>query len=242
MSRDAMTAAAALLPGWYGKIPALGDFASRRLAPAFVNFWDGWLQQGLAASRASLQERWLAAYLNGPLWNFVLMPGVCSDAAWAGAMMPSVDKVGRHFPLTIALELEPRPELLAALLYARSWFAEIGQVALDCLRVDCDLDVFEARLAATAFPVMPEGRASDSAGRMDRWWNASPGNSLALELPAGDGICALLHETGLAGLGRSGRGKSLWWSEAAAGGAVRLLAFPGMPGQYDFASLLDKVM
>ena len=32
----------ATVPGWYGKLPALGDFASRRLEPGWIAGWDGW--------------------------------------------------------------------------------------------------------------------------------------------------------------------------------------------------------
>ena len=29
--------------GWYGKLPASGDFATRRLPPSFIEPWDAWL-------------------------------------------------------------------------------------------------------------------------------------------------------------------------------------------------------
>ena len=31
------------VPGWFGKLPGLGDFASRRLPDTFVAAWDRWL-------------------------------------------------------------------------------------------------------------------------------------------------------------------------------------------------------
>ena len=62
--------------GWYGKLPSLGDFASRRLAPAFVEPWDDWLARGLAAWREQAPDGWLEGYLASPSWRFVLMPGV----------------------------------------------------------------------------------------------------------------------------------------------------------------------
>ncbi|RUW25688.1 type VI secretion system-associated protein TagF, partial [Mesorhizobium sp. M4B.F.Ca.ET.013.02.1.1] len=36
-----------ILPGFYGKIPATGDFVSRRLTGDFVRVWDRWLAQHL---------------------------------------------------------------------------------------------------------------------------------------------------------------------------------------------------
>ena len=42
------------LPGFYGKIPLLGDFVSRRLPRHFIEPWDSWLQSAFAASREQL--------------------------------------------------------------------------------------------------------------------------------------------------------------------------------------------
>ena len=227
------------LPGWFGKIPALGDFASRRLSPAFIGFWDAWLQRGLEASRASLQDGWLDVYLNGPLWNFTLLPGVCGDSAWAGTLMPSVDKVGRHFPLTIAVELEREAEVLDAVLSAQEWFALLEQASLDCLNVGFDTLQLEERLAAAPFPAQWERHGKEDTHRIDRWWNDPSGAGLLLELPDRQAIRALFQESGLRQQSRMGYGKSLWWSEAATGGAVRLLAFSRMPAPHEFVTLLE---
>ncbi|TIU04376.1 MAG: type VI secretion system-associated protein TagF, partial [Mesorhizobium sp.] len=34
-----------ILPGFYGKMPATGDFVTRRLPGDFVRAWDRWLAQ-----------------------------------------------------------------------------------------------------------------------------------------------------------------------------------------------------
>ena len=85
------------LPGWYGKLPGLGDFAARRLDKAMVGVWDGWLQDGLQALRQ--QSGWLDAYLQSPVWCFALGAGVLGPQRWLGVMRPTVDAVGRDFPL-----------------------------------------------------------------------------------------------------------------------------------------------
>ena len=59
----------AAIPGWYGKLPSLGDFASRRLPVEFVKAWDSCLQEVIPASREALAERWLDAYLTMPIWG-----------------------------------------------------------------------------------------------------------------------------------------------------------------------------
>src|SRR6185295_2077248 len=49
--------------GLFGKLPSHGDFLRRRASDAFVDAWDAWLREGLAASREALGERWLDVYL-----------------------------------------------------------------------------------------------------------------------------------------------------------------------------------
>ena len=48
-----------LIPGWYGKIPSLGDFVSRRLPADFIVLWDNWLQQAIASSQTRLGDNWV---------------------------------------------------------------------------------------------------------------------------------------------------------------------------------------
>ena len=136
-------AAVANVAGWYGKIPALGDFASRRLPQAFVNFWDAWLQRSLVSSRSALGESWQETYLSSPIWRFVLLPGVFADKCWIGIMMPSADRVGRYFPLTIALALDPFPEIISTVFAAQNWFAALEQIALASLSMDFQVQELE---------------------------------------------------------------------------------------------------
>ena len=60
----------AMAAGFYGKVPALGDFVGRGLPASFVDPFDLWLRAGLAASRARLGESWRDRYLTSPLWRF----------------------------------------------------------------------------------------------------------------------------------------------------------------------------
>jgi len=81
--------------GWFGKIPSVGDFVTRRLPPGFVKPWDQWLQTGMSESRRRMGERWVDVYLTFPVWRFLLPVGVLGSTAWTGVLMPSVDRVGR---------------------------------------------------------------------------------------------------------------------------------------------------
>lgn len=147
----------ASVPGWYGKLPTLGDFASRRLEAAFIEPWDHWLGSGLAAQREQLGEAWLEAYLASPVWRFVLMPGVLEHetAVLAGVLMPSVDKVGRYFPLTVVRRLDELPHSAPQLEGLLGWLQRLEDVAVDALHEDWDIETLEGALAALPPPVVP---------------------------------------------------------------------------------------
>ena len=97
--------------GLFGKLPSHGDFLRRRVPDAFVDAWDSWLRECLPASRNVLGERWLDLYLTSPAWRFICAAGTCGPAPVIGLMVPSVDRVGRYFPLTLVTQLPPGASL-----------------------------------------------------------------------------------------------------------------------------------
>jgi type VI secretion system protein ImpM len=139
--------------GFFGKLPGRGDFVRRDLPNGFVDGWDSWLQQGLEASRNALGEAWLDAWLCAPIWRFALPAGICGTEAWAGVMMPSVDRAGRYFPLTLAVS--PPPGVPAAAMLAGDWIGALEAVALSALEEGCEFEQFgEAVAALPAFPAI----------------------------------------------------------------------------------------
>ncbi|NOQ76625.1 MAG: type VI secretion system-associated protein TagF [Methylococcaceae bacterium] len=129
--------------GFYGKLPSLGDFASRRLSQDFIQPWDGWVQSSLATSKELLAEQWLKCYLTSPIWRFALSPGLCGKDAWLGIVMPSVDRVGRYFPLTIACKVPRNYSLINLFAEANDWFYEVETVALSALQNDLLVEDFD---------------------------------------------------------------------------------------------------
>ena len=121
------------IPGFYGKVPVLGDFVSQRLPISFIKNWDTWLQNGLSASQQELGDDWLDIYLTSPIWRFALRPGVCGADACAGILMPSVDRVGRYFPLTLATKIDASQSLPALFIGAADWFDRAGTIGVDCI-------------------------------------------------------------------------------------------------------------
>ena len=200
-------------PGWHGKLPSLGDFASRRLDGGFIEAWDAWLSAGLVALRQASPEGWLAAYLASPSWRFLLMPGVmpgqAGAQAWAGVLMPSVDRVGRYFPFTVAQPLAAGPASASQNQGLWSWLARLDELARDALFDDWTAERLEhelARLPAHGVgplaPGPPAGKAlleeaaggvTDAATQIGieahqawaaqaqgrAWWQASPDDAPA---------------------------------------------------------------
>jgi len=144
--------------GWYGKLPAFGDFASRRLPSAFIRDYDAWLAQSLLHARTLLGTDWTQTYLDCPVWRFLLPPGVLGPEqheTWAGVMMASVDRVGRQFPFTLAAALEGVIEPSENLPALVRWWTGLEDVALDALQNDLDGDALDAELEALFSGAVP---------------------------------------------------------------------------------------
>lgn len=90
-------------PWLFGKIPAHGDFISRGLEPALHEALDLWLSTELARARAKFGD-FDERYVRAAAWHFV----DCDPAGqWSGgALCPSVDAVGRRFPILVAAPAE----------------------------------------------------------------------------------------------------------------------------------------
>lgn len=219
------------MTGFYGKLPTKGDFLHRNLPRDFVDAWDEWLHSGMQEIRQALGEDWLQTYLTSPLWRYVLAPGVCGSGAWAGVLMPSMDKVGRYFPMTVARKLHEPVSMLAAATQAGPWFEAVEECLLEALDdVGLDLDAFDQRIRDLAFVEGTPG-AVDLAASVDQGFRA--GLDESLDIPA-----ALFPVTAEA-LGDSLVGCSLWWGHGSELVAPSLVACRGMPGPGRFTALLD---
>jgi len=221
--------------GFFGKVRSHGDFVGRRLPAAFTRVWDDWLQAALRASREQLGPAWLSTYLNSPIWRFVLAPGACGPHAWAGVLMPSVDRVGRHFPLTIAAGVagvDSGAPLLdwTAQTQTQAWYDSLETLALSSLLDDFSLDTFDATLRLIAAPPGGAAQSSVPAG-------FATGRVMALASldSLGGAIPQLTREIACAAL----EGHSVWWTQGSQEVAPCVLVHRGLPGAHSFTALLD---
>jgi len=215
--------------GFFGKLPARGDFVTRRLLHDFTDRWDGWLQDAVAMSAQQLGETWLDTYLTAPMWRFVLAAGVCGEMPMLGVVMPSVDRVGRYFPLTLAVALSESAAPARTLLTAGAWFEAVEQLALSALEDDADLDRLDQQAEAIEPPTEGEARfgsySTERAVSIELGDNGGPD---AMAAAAIDGVLALL-----------GARYTLWWTGGSAQFKPSLVVAEGLPPVERFAALLD---
>ncbi|MBA1147253.1 type VI secretion system-associated protein TagF [Ectothiorhodospiraceae bacterium WFHF3C12] len=219
--------------GFYGKLPSRGDFIRRRVPAAFLDIWDGWLQRMVTATRHALGDRWLDTYLTSPVWRFALSPGVCGRYAYTGILMPSVDAVGRYYPLTLVAALPEGAVPLLHLVEQAQWYDRLEQLAVDALEGDeaFDLDGFDAQVESLGGELRPRVLPA------------------TLDAPAGRPVCFELEGLNqvtlsmlgvLAGeLDRRGDGYSLWWSEGSERVHPCWSLCPGLPQGELFAAAMD---
>ena len=229
--------------GLYGKLPTHGDFLRRRVSDDFVNGWDPWLQHCMADSRSVLGEAWLETYLTSPVWRFALSAHVCGAAAVAGLLVPSVDRVGRYFPLTLVWETPPELSTFEVAQRFAQGFERAERLLLDTLALDeFEFADFDRRVMELAVH-FADGTEPHDGLRLTQESTAS------MLLPAAHPRCIPLraatemqapalqlfgHQLDKA-LGPLG----LWWSDGSAAVQPSWLLTRGLPQPQNYSAMLD---
>jgi type VI secretion system protein ImpM len=227
--------------GFYGKLPSHGDFLKRRVLDSFLNPWDEWLQAGIAASRESLGPHWPEVYLTSPVWRFAAAANACGREAVGGLIAPSVDRVGRYFPLTVMWRL---PEDLNPFSYATvasGWLDRIEQLLVDALTAEAvDFEHFDQQLCDLAVDLNTVIAPSRVRLDLDDTDALIRGQNPAWQIPTGAShaldatLQQLLYRTLQAGY----EPLTLWWTEGSAAVEPSCLLRRGLPPPEAFAALL----
>lgn len=220
-------------------MPCLGDFASRRLTTEFIGLWDPWLQRSLAVSRQQLGDAWLDMFLTSPMWRFALAQGTCGEHAWAGLLVPSVDKVGRYFPLTIALRIEPGGADIISIFGAQAWYASLESIGLSALKLEYSPHELDEALAALTFPC--PSVTGDHAGvgqLMESVVTASA--PMVLHFASVESIAAATLESARAAYATKMYGRTFWWSVAQDSGTTEFHCSVGLPPPNHFSIFLGS--
>jgi len=146
--------------GYFGKLPARADFVIGGCPAGFLKLWEPFLMKGLSQSRLDLNDAWEEAYMTMPVWRFRLTPegadGSLKDAV-AGALMPSVDRVGRAFPLTLVAGFAPNKGEAEAEV---GWYDKAENLLRGMLSEEADFGAFQQAVDRLEDPRAIVGAAS----------------------------------------------------------------------------------
>jgi type VI secretion system protein ImpM len=171
------------------------------------------------------------------MWRFVLGEGVCGGDAWAGLLVPSVDKVGRYFPLTFALPLPAEAFDLQCIASCETWYTELERIASVALRAESTVDELEAALSSN--PLTRErANAATSAALLADWWDARTPARLVRRLDRAESLAGTLEGTARLVLTRGAVARTFWWSADPQSGETELHCSYGLPEPETYAALL----
>ncbi len=171
--------------GLFGKAPQKRDFLSLNMPNAVLHPFETWLQSAVAASRSELGREWDNHYLVAPIWRFWLGREVLGTACM-GAVMSSLDQVGRYFPLAIIYYADPGEELVPPLMNTQpAWYEAIEQRLLAVLSRTYEVDIATLLdgLQRPAATPLPRPRTQPAAAPLAVLGQA--GTDPAPDLPAG---------------------------------------------------------
>src|SRR5580700_3030409 len=97
----------------FGKTPRMGDFLRVGAGGPAGEALEQWVEQGLGLAEAKRGSAWPGIYAAGATYAFVFRPPRTSIAkeALVGVIKPSVDAVGRRFPLVVYSPAMARPSV-----------------------------------------------------------------------------------------------------------------------------------
>lgn len=215
--------------GIFGKLPAKRDFIAYGVERPLLVLVENWMQASVAMSKEILGAGWQAAFLSAPIWRFWLGAKIAPSAV-CGALMPSVDGVGRYFPLAIIAapgpgeEIPPPPDLALD-----QWCASAEALLLRCLEDDPGGEP-AALVQSLAPPPLRPAEPSAPQGGVPRVWVVEDGalGGAFAALAAADAVS--LHA-----------GRSYWWTLGGDRHPAQLWAVEGMPRPELFASLISGI-
>ena len=182
------------------------------------------MQASIATSKLQLGADWQQHYLTSPIWRFWLGSEICGNSV-IGAIMPSMDQVGRYFPLTVQAcadtgeDVDP-PETDAQ----ESWFEALEDFLLKTLEPELPFESVRDALSTFAAPRMRSNERSGEAPIVMRVGSGGFSESF--------GTIRLAHTT------RFCAGTSFWWTAGGVEYDPVAIACKGMPDPTLFTQML----
>jgi type VI secretion system protein ImpM len=217
--------------GLFGKLSAKRDFIALATPRNFLEAWEPWVQASLSASRHQLGDRWQQVFLTTPVWRFWLGAAICGSTV-AGAIMPSLDGVGRYYPLTLHAVGDAGAPIVPPDIDAQDeWFNMSENFLLSTL--DRDIAFEEVSSALDRLPVPRTQNSGEGDDRI-----VSLGEGMAGMISAADGFSVSLSNL------RAARPEvcaaaSFWWTSGGGDFPPLVLSCRGLPDPYRYSTLLS---
>ncbi len=215
--------------GMFGKLPSKRDFVSYNMPRPFLDHFENWQQSAVAASQMALGSRWQDVFLTMPIWRFWLGSSVYGQTA-TGAMMPSVDGIGRYFPLSVcACQMEAGRIVCPPSADLDAWHDTCDAFLLRML--EDTLEDEPSALLAT-LPFAPFGNAARLAptGQNVFAWSTDDGSLVEPFQALKEMNDAALHND-----------RCYWWTTGGTNHKAHLVMFKGRPSAGFLESLMTGV-
>jgi len=215
--------------GLFGKLQAKRDFLAHGAPRGFLSAFEPWLHAAVAASKARLGPMSQDAHLTAPIWRFRLGAEICG-AEVLGALTPSMDGVGRYFPLAVVFMAEENERFRAPEADAQDdWFLALESLlflALDAeQRFEDIVAAFDALPAPALEPTPPDAPLLIAGAATARVDDAGFSHALARARAA-------VEHT------RARAAGSFWWTLGGEGYERRALVAAGLPDPALFAAMV----
>jgi type VI secretion system protein ImpM len=215
----------------FGKLPAKRDFIALFAPRHFLDVWEPWQQASISASRDTLKDGWQDAFLTAPIWRFWLGADLCRTPV-AGALMSSMDGVGRYHPLTIFAVADagapiPPPDVDAQ----DAWFATAEDFLLSTLDNEKPYDTITAALDQLAPPAAPPGPAAAGGILLVRDGTLASAKADREFVEVFGGLRAANHVNTYAAA-------SFWWTLGGGDYPPYALCCRGLPDPFLFSTML----
>jgi type VI secretion system protein ImpM len=212
--------------GLFGKYPLRRDFVAVNLPRQILNPLEQWFQSAIAASQQVLGRSWRVYYLIHPIWNFRIGRGIAGTDC-IGAFAPSVDEVGRYFPLAVLAHAEPGSYFSPWPTGEWSAFLAAAHDRLLSALDDERAPDPPGLIAGLAEPAgAPPPFKSTQAIKGGYRWQADGGD---MQIPE--------HLTAMESV-EAGADRSHWWTDGGRYVTRQLLSVRGMPDPYLFAEMI----
>ena len=216
--------------GLFGKIGAKRDFIAIATPRSFLEAWEPWVQAALSASRHQLGSDWKQAFLTAPVWRFWLGATICGTTV-TGAIMPSLDGVGRYYPLTLHAVAREGAALPPPNIDPQDeWFGHAEAFLLSTLDQAATFEQISDALDRLAVP-RPQAAIADGPPI------TSLGTSAMVRASVGDAF-AETFATLCAATPQVYDAASFWWTAGGEGFPSMALSCRGLPDPFHYATLL----